>query len=142
VKDYNGRSLSGNYTASFTTAATPTVYPYLWHPTATPQIPAANDSGSAELGIQFYSTVAGFTTGVRFSKGPGNTGTHVGNLWTTGGQLLASATFSGETASGWQQVTFATPVAVSANTTSVASYFAPAGHFAADANYFNSVGVD
>jgi len=33
-----------------------------------------------------------------------------GNLWTTSGTLLATATFSNETASGWQEVTFATPV--------------------------------
>ena len=37
----------------------------------------------------------------------------------------------GESATGWQQVDFATPVAVTANTTYVASYFAPNGHYAA-----------
>ena len=45
------------------------------------------------------------------------------------GQLLATATFTGETASGWQQVNFATPVAINPNTTYVASYFAPKGHY-------------
>ena len=44
-------------------------------------------------------------------------------------------TFTGETASGWQQATFATPVSINANTTYVASYFAPAGHTALDARY-------
>ena len=48
------------------------------------------------------------------------------------GQLLARATFTGETASGWQQVTFSSPVIVNPNTTYVASYFAPAGHYSAD----------
>ena len=42
----------------------------------------------------------------------------------------------GETASGWQQVTFASPVPINANTTYVASYFAPAGHTAQDDSYF------
>src|SRR5437762_8976903 len=28
---------------------------------------------------------------------------HSGHLWSSGGTLLAAATFSGETASGWQQ---------------------------------------
>ena len=37
------------------------------------------------------------------------------------GTLLASATFTGETASGWQQVNFSTPVAITANTTYVAA---------------------
>ena len=38
------------------------------------------------------------------------------------GRLLATATFTNETASGWQQVNFATPVAITAGTTYVASY--------------------
>ena len=59
---------------------------------------------------------------MRFYKAATNTGTHVGNLWSNSGTLLATATFTGETASGWQQVTFATPVAITANTTYVASY--------------------
>ena len=36
----------------------------------------------------------GAVTGVRFYKAATNTGTHVGSLWTTGGTLLASATFT------------------------------------------------
>ena len=38
------------------------------------------------------------------------------------GQLLASAPFTNETASGWQQVNFPAPVNIAANTTYVASY--------------------
>jgi hypothetical protein len=66
------------------------------------------------------------------------TGTHVGTLWSASGAVLAQATFSGETASGWQQVNFATPVAITANTVYVASYLAPAGRYAADTGYFNA----
>ena len=47
------------------------------------------------------------------------------------GTRLAQATFTNETASGWQTVTFATPVTVTAGTTYVASYFAPNGHYSA-----------
>ena len=54
--------------------------------------------------MKFRSDVAGQVTGVRFYKGSGNTGTHIGNLWSSTGTLLASATFTGESASGWQQV--------------------------------------
>src|SRR5262249_32650728 len=71
-------------------------------------------------------------------KGTTNTGTHVGHLWTSGGILLGTATFSGESASGWQQANFATPVAITANTTYVASYYAPVGHYAVNANYFTT----
>jgi hypothetical protein len=36
--------------------------------------------------------------------------------------LLATGTFTGGTASGWQQLNFSTPVTIAANTTYVASY--------------------
>ncbi len=100
--------------------------------------PGVSDSGSAsavEAGVKFRSDVSGKVTGIRFYKSARNTGTHVGNLWTAGGTKLATVTFTGETASGWQQATFATPVSINANTTYVASYFAPAGHTALDARY-------
>src|SRR5205807_96651 len=58
------------------------------------------------------------------------------------GTALASATFTSETTSGWQQVNFASPVAISANTTYVASYLAPIGRYAEDDNYFAVSGVN
>src|SRR5262249_34403958 len=89
-------------------------------------------------GVKFQADTSGFITGIRFYKGAGNTGTHIGNLWSNTGSLLARATFSGETASGWQQATFASAVAVNASTTYVASYLAPNGHYAGDLNYFTA----
>ena len=59
--------------------------------------------------MKFRADVAGTVTGVRFYKGTGNTGTHVGHLWSSTGTLLGTVTFSGETASGWQQASFTTP---------------------------------
>src|SRR4029450_483759 len=95
---------------------------------STPANPSINDPNAVELGVKFTSDVSGFITGIRFYKGAGNTGTHVGSLWTSGGQQLPTATFSNESASGWQQVDFASPVPVAANTVYVASYHAPDGH--------------
>jgi len=71
--------------------------------------PTVDDGGTTamEVGVKFTADTGGYITGIRFYKAPGNTGTHVGDLWTTGGILLATATFTGETASGWQQVDFA-----------------------------------
>ena len=106
-----------------------------------PGTPAESDGNAVELGVKFRADTAGFITGLRFYKGAGNTGTHIGNLWTNTGTRLATATFTGETATGWQQVNFTSPVAVTANTTYVASYFAPNGHYAYDANFFASNGV-
>ena len=90
-----------------------------------------------EPGVQFQSSVAGTVTAIRFYKGPLNTGTHVGHLWTASGTLLATATFSNETSSGWQQVNFSSPVPITANTIYVASYH-NGGEYAADHNYFNT----
>ena len=59
----------------------------------------------------------------------------------TTGQRLAQATFANETTSGWQSVTFATPVAVTAGTTYVASYFAPNGHYSSTSQGLQS-GLD
>ena len=42
------------------------------------------------------SDVTGTVTGIRFYKAAANTGTHIGSLWTAGGTLLASATFTSE----------------------------------------------
>ena len=87
-------------------------------------------------------TSSGFVTGVRFYKGSGNTGTHIGHLWTAAGANLGTVTFTGETATGWQQANFAAPVAITANTTYVVSYYAPVGRYAADAGGFATQGVD
>jgi hypothetical protein len=110
----------------------------IWPNTATPGTSDTDQSQPVELGVKFTSSSSGFITGVRFYKGVNNTGTHVGNLWSSTGTLLASATFTGESASGWQQVNFSSPVAITANTVYVASYFSPTGDFAVDRNYFNT----
>src|SRR5262249_4900137 len=108
----------------------------IWSPPTVPGTADANDSSSVELGVKFRVSVPGFITALRFYKGATNTGTHVGNLWTSTGTLLATATFTNETATGWQQISLATPVAINANTTYIASYFAPRGQYSFDGNYF------
>jgi hypothetical protein len=119
------------------------VGPYtLWANSATPQNPSATDNQSDELGVKFRADVNGYVMGIRFYKGTQNTGTHLGNLWTNTGTLLASATFTGETASGWQQVNFNDPVPIVAGTTYVASYHTNVGHYAFDNYYFANGGED
>lgn len=141
IKDLSGNALSANVSWSFTTAA-PSCPCSIWSSSATPATADFSESLPLEMGVKFRSDVSGYITGIRFYKGAGNTGTHIGTLWSSSGTKLASATFSGETATGWQQVNFSSPVAISANTVYVASYFAPNGHFAVDNNYFAATGVD
>jgi hypothetical protein len=114
----------------------------IWSGATIPTVVDAGADSAVELGVKFSSDTDGYITGIRFYKASANTGTHVGNLWTNGGTLLATATFSNETASGWQQVNFSTPVAITANTVYVASYRCPAGHYSDDQNYFAGKGVD
>src|SRR5262249_28834989 len=100
----------------------------LFGATATPAN-ISSDSSALELGVKFRADVAGRVTGARFYKASGNTGTHVANLWTSSGTLLATATFSNETSSGWQSVIFATPVQIQANTVYVISYHTNTGNY-------------
>jgi hypothetical protein len=102
----------------------------------------SGDANSVELGVKFRSDVAGYITGVRFYKAAANTGTHLGHLWTSTGTLLGTVTFAGETASGWQAASFSSSVPISANTTYIVSYFAPAGHYSDTDSFFATSGVD
>ena len=104
----------------------------------TPATLDADDSNSVQLGVKFSTDTFGIATGIRFYKSAANTGTHVGNLWTAGGTRLATATFTSETSTGWQEADFSTPVALTPNTTYIASYYAPDGGYSVTANGFAS----
>ncbi|MEU4805607.1 DUF4082 domain-containing protein [Actinosynnema sp. NPDC023587] len=139
----SARTVDATHTQTGITTAGPAVAPRvcpcgLWNDGDVPANPDVADSSALELGVKWRSGVAGHVRGVRFYKGAGNTGTHTGSLWTTSGQRLATGTFAGETATGWQTLIFSSPVAVAADTTYVASYLSPTGHFALDSGYFGS----
>ena len=114
----------------------------IWPSTAVPSLVDVGPDDPVELGVSFKSDFNGYIKGIRFYKSAANTGTHVGNLWDSAGNLLATATFTGETDSGWQEVDFPNPVPVNANALYVASYHAPSGHYSVDGDYFASSGVD
>ena len=108
-----------------------------------PNLPASepvqgNDGQAITLGVKLRSTTDGYITGVRFYKSALNTGVHTGQLWSSTGTLLANATFTNESSSGWQQVDFATPVAITAGTTYIATYHSPSGGFSLSGNYFDA----
>jgi hypothetical protein len=113
------------------------------------QIPGngtGNDSNVAvgiELGLKFRTSIAGWVTGARFWKTSGNNGTHIGELYSyPAGTRLAQATFTNETLTGWQYVTFATPIFIAANTTYVIAYYSASGNYTYTAQQFASAIVN
>ncbi|MGV8978112.1 MAG: DUF4082 domain-containing protein [Cellulomonas sp.] len=143
--DSLGKPISGSSTWSFTTAApdqtvgTPKVSFY--NDSAVPSVLEVADFSPVTLGIRFASSASGKVSAVRFYKGPGNTGTHVGAVWSATGTLLASATFTAESSTGWQTVTFTTPVTIAKNTDYVASYSTTVGRYSATVGAFSGTGL-
>src|SRR6516225_1628336 len=103
----------------------------------TPASPNENEGQQVEVGVKFQSSVAGQITALEFYRSPSDTGSDLLDLWSSTGNNLASVTFTNTAASGWQSVSLATPVTISANTTYVASYHT-SGFFVKTANFFTT----
>ncbi len=133
-------SVGTSAASAASSAATPedTIFDF----SGTPAQVDSGDGSPVNVGVEFTANTSGSVTGVRFYKATANTGTHVGALWTAGGSLLASGTFANETATGWQTLTFSSPVGIVAGTTYVASYYAPNGHYSATPSGFNAAVVN
>lgn len=112
---------SGSATLTVTSTSTSNSSPQSLFTTQTPARPSATDNRTYELGMKFQLAKAGGITAIRYYKSAGDDGVHVGHIWSSTGTLLASATFSNETASGWQQQALTSPLLVQAGTTYVVS---------------------
>ena len=141
AKDLSGNALAANVTWTFTTVAGPACPCTIWPGSAVPLNPSENDPGAVELGVKFRSDINGYITGIRFYKGANNTGTHIGNLWTSRGHAAGHRDVhqrdGDRLAAGHASPT---PVAITANTVYVASYFAPNGGYAGDNSVLRSRG--
>ena len=130
VMDLAGNALAANVFSSFTTIAAGSTATSLWSESITPATIDSGDGGpSIELGVKFTANASGLVTGIQFYKAASNTGVHTGSLWSSTGQLLATGTFTNETATGWQTLVFTTPVALTVGATDVASYHTTTGHY-------------
>jgi hypothetical protein len=136
--DHSGATPTPTPKPTSTPKPTPTPPPAvsLFSASAKPSVVTWADPNQVQLGVKFQTSVAGTITAIRFYKGAQNVGTHVGTLWSSTGKLLATATFTNETASGWQQVKLATPVTVTAKTTYIAAYHTN-GFYSVTPAYFN-----
>ena len=128
AQNASGTPMSGPYSWSFTTGAVAQCPCSIWQDGTATGLAESNDPNAQTSGLKFQASSSGYITGVRFYKEVDDTGTHTGSLWSSTGTLLASGTFSGETASGWQELDFSSPVAITAGTTYVASYFSSTGY--------------
>jgi hypothetical protein len=83
-----------------------------------PALPSNSDGSNVnyELGMRFTATSSGQIKAIRFYKSASETGTHIGKIYSSTGQLLVSVTFANETTSGWQVQNLANPLAIAANT--------------------------
>ena len=67
------------FAGGVTTPAFSQTGPYtIWSATTLPSIADTGADNPVELGVKFRSDADGVVTGVRFYKGAGNTGTHIG----------------------------------------------------------------
>ncbi len=74
-----------------------------------------------ELGTKIAVDSTANLIALKYWKDPGETGTHVGRLWSSTGTQLAQVTFQNETTSGWQRQGLTTPVQLQAGQTYVVS---------------------
>ena len=128
-----GGAMTSPVTWSFTTNPPFTSYS-MFSATATPDT-TVTTTAATTLGLKFSSTTAGSVFGVRYYAGTGNTANQPVALWNSAGTtMLASGTSTGSTTPGWRTVTFATPIAIAANTTFVVTYTATAGRYSTTSN--------
>ncbi len=134
IRDTSGLTASATVGLNVTAPGTAqTLFPA----STTPTTPSENDPSPVELGVKFSASTGGMISSISYYKSPNDTGTHTGTLWTSSGTVLATGTFTNETASGWQTLTFASPVSVTAGTTYVAGFHSN-GDYAATANFFTA----
>ena len=82
--------------------------------------------------MKFSSDVFGTITGVRFYKSAANTGTHIGSLWTADGAAAGAGDVHRRDRLGLADGdVLAARSRCMPDTTYVASYYAPSGHYAA-----------
>jgi hypothetical protein len=110
----------------------------LWDDNQVPAMLTDPDRAATQLGVKFTANVDGTISGVSFFRGPAATNADSVKLWTASGQLVASATTGDKSTTGWIDVKFASPVAVSAGETYVATYYAPTGQYSVTENYFKN----
>jgi hypothetical protein len=129
IHTWAGATLGSPVSWSFTTASAASCPCSLFAPSLTPTathlsvVDGRSGSGpfSYEFGVKVQVSAATPLTAIRFYKDSQETGTHVGRVWSASGTQLASVTFAGESASGWQEQDLASSVTLQPGQTYVVS---------------------
>ena len=107
------------------------------------QGPAAGETnhndghGGINLGVKFHAAFNGYVTAIRFYRPSNdNTTNNAVYLYDENGTFRASATFTGSPIVGWTEVPLSTPIAITAFTNYVATYYSPTGAYSSTENTF------
>ena len=125
VKNAGGTALASQVSWSLMTSGCPCSLLSGWTPAATGLEVRDGRGGdgpfSYEMGFKIRTTQNMDLSAIKFYKSPGETGTHVGTVWSSTGSVLATVTFGSETASGWQTAALSSPLTLTAGQTYVVS---------------------
>lgn len=100
-----------------------------------------NDASAVSLGVEFYVTSAATLTEIRWWQPTtgASTAARQGALYLISNQSqVATATAAAPSGSGWQTLTFATPVTLTPNTRYRAAVYHPGGLYASTGSYYAS----
>jgi hypothetical protein len=115
----------------------------LWTAAAAASFYNPAHTSSIEAGVKFKSDVAGTINAIRFYRNAVNTSGYTVHLWTSTGTLLASGRGTdGPDTPGWTEIKLSTPVAITANTVYVASYYSSNGQVSLDDGFFDGTAVN
>ncbi|WP_158866137.1 DUF4082 domain-containing protein [Leifsonia sp. AG29] len=116
------------------TAATTGIFP----DDLKPQISAASDTNSVNLGVRFTPTQSGRVTALQYYQGPRDSGITKASLWSSSGTALATVSVTPTRVVGWHSVTLPKAVTLQAGTSYTASYLATKGAYAVTQNVLNT----
>ena len=88
-----------------------------------------NDVKSVTLGVTFSVATAGKVAGIEFFRGSVVNTAQTVTLWSSTGDRLATSATSDSSTLGWVRAYFTQPIAITAGTRYVATYFVPAGRY-------------
>lgn len=135
IEDFEGHFMSADHSWSFTASTTPLNCPCSLQNN---QVPTGSTtyrevySNGLELGLKIVPNTNGYLTSLRFYKPLVNPdSSHTGHVWDAQGNLLATATTTGESDYGWQEATLTTPLSVTKDQLYIISFGLSTGDYQA-----------